>query len=41
MKTAVRVLLGAAFACAATVPALPQGTVDPAEVKRIIAEHPD
>ncbi len=43
MKSASRVLLGAALACTAAVPALPQpgGTVDPAEVKRIIAEHPD
>ena len=42
MKATSRALLGAALACAAT-PALPQqtGTVDPAEVKRIIAEHPD
>jgi Domain of Unknown Function (DUF1080) len=43
MKIMSRVLLGATWVCALAAPALPQqsGTVDPAEVKRIIAEHPD
>ena len=41
MKTTSRVLLGAALVCSFTAPAVPQGTVDPAEVQRIIAAHPD
>ncbi|HUE65479.1 MAG TPA: DUF1080 domain-containing protein, partial [Rhizomicrobium sp.] len=43
MKIQTRAMLGAAIICTLVTPALPQqaGTVDPAEVKRIIAEHPD
>ena len=42
MKTMTRVLLGVAAACLA-LPALSQsdGVVDPAELKQIMAQHPD
>ena len=43
MKIGSYTLLAVTLVCAFSMPALPQrsGTVDPAEVKRIIAEHPD
>ena len=43
MKTASRALLGAALVCTFSALAMAQqsGTVDPAEVQRIIAAHPD